>query len=83
MNLVRQQYYNRLNSDLLTRARYFWFAMRIALCALPTRATFFAYLPARTADNYLFKPWKLNERMEAKEEWDKRRFLNKQELLGL
>uniref|UniRef100_A0A0A1XSI6 tRNA pseudouridine synthase B n=3 Tax=Zeugodacus cucurbitae TaxID=28588 RepID=A0A0A1XSI6_ZEUCU len=73
VGIARRQFYDRVNSDLLKRARFFWFALRISLCALPTRATFFAYLPARQVDNYIFKPWKLSERMEAKAEWEKRR----------
>nr|XP_014091466.1 uncharacterized protein LOC106618301 [Bactrocera oleae] len=78
VGIARRQFYDRVNSDLLKRARYFWFAMRIPLCALPTRATFFAYLPARRVDNYLFKPWKLAERMDAKAQWDKKRHMEKQ-----
>ena len=79
VGIARRQFYDRVNSDLLKRARYFWFAMRIPLCALPTRATFFAYLPARRVDNYLFKPWKLAERMDAKAQWDKKRHMEKVE----
>lgn len=80
MGIARRKFYDRVNSDLLKRARYFWFAMRMALCALQTRATFFAYLPARRVDNYLFKPWKLSERMDAKTQWDKQRRMKKADI---
>ncbi|XP_054736542.1 uncharacterized protein LOC129243505 [Anastrepha obliqua] len=80
VHIARQAYYNHLNTELLRRARYFWFAMRNFLCALPLNATFFAYLPSRKADNYLFKPWKLHEYMNAKAEWDLRRSQKKKEM---
>ncbi|XP_067633190.1 uncharacterized protein [Eurosta solidaginis] len=82
VNQQRRYFYQRLNAELLKRARYFWFAMRSSLALLPLNKTFFAYFPARPGDNYLFKPWKISEFMDAKAIYEKRRLKNSQKIIA-
>ncbi|XP_028900463.2 uncharacterized protein LOC114804796 [Zeugodacus cucurbitae] len=70
--LMRNEYYRRLNASIMDQSRTFYLAIKPHICKHP-RDTFFAYMPSREADIQHFRIWRSHEHMPAKDEFFKRK----------